>query len=325
MPQPTAQSVHLDAILTNISVAYIQSGMDFISTKAFPVVPVEKQTDKYYVYRKNDWFRDEAKRRADATESAGSGYNMDRDAYSCDVFAFHKDVGDQARKNADSPLDLDRDASMFVTQRLLLRQEKQWADDCFKTGVWATDVTGVAAAPGAGQFIQWSDYASSDPIKDLSDGKRKVLSTTGFKPNTLILGYDTFAALENHPDLIDRIKYSGEKVVTESLMAMLFGVSRILVAQSVIATNKEGETSAMSFVHGKGALLSYVNPSPSLLAPSAGYTFAWRGVSGGLGQNVGISRFRMDKLKADRIEGEAAFDNKIVAADLGYFFTTAVA
>ena len=67
MPQPTQNQVHVDAILTNISVAYMQQQQNFIATRVFPVVPVSKQSDKFFTYTKNDWFRDEAQRRADAT------------------------------------------------------------------------------------------------------------------------------------------------------------------------------------------------------------------------------------------------------------------
>lgn len=319
MAQPTAQDVHVDAVLSNISVAYIQSQDAYIASKVFPVVPVNKQTDKYYTYTKNDWFRDEAQRRGDASESAGSGFNLSTDTYSCDVWAFHKDIGDQARKNQDAAINLDRDATQFVTQRLLMRQEVQWVTDYFGTGIWATDIVG-----GVG-FTQWSDYTGSDPITDIENGKRAILAVTGFMPNTLVIGYDVFVKLQHHPDIVDRYKYTSSQVITADMLARLFGVDRILVAQGVKATNLEGETAAYSFIHGKNALLCYVNPNPGLLAPSAGYIFAWSGISGGLGTNVGISRFRMDHLKADRIEGEIAFDDKVVATDLGYFFSLAVA
>jgi hypothetical protein len=316
MAQPTQSDVHVDQVLTNISVAYIQNQDHYIASQVFPIVPVDKQSDKYYTYTKNDWFRDEAEKRADATESAGSGYNLGTDNYNCDVFAFHKDIGNQTRNNADAPLDLDRDATQFVTQRLLLRQERQWASDYFTTSVWATDST---------PSNLWSDYANSDPINDVETGKRTVLSTTGFMANTLVLGYDVFIKLKNHPDLVDRIKYTSAQTLTPQMLAMLFEVERVLVAKAIYATNLEGETAAYSFVHGKHALLCYVNPQPSLLAPSAGYIFAWRGVSEGLGQTIGVSRFDMPHLKAQRVEGEIAFDDKVVASDLGYFFNGAVA
>ncbi len=319
MSQPTAQDVHVDAVLSNISVAYVQSQAVFIASKVFPVVTVAKQSDKYYVYTKNDWFRDEAKKRGDATESAGSGYNLSTTTYSCDVWAFHKDIGDQARRNADAVINLDRDATQFVTQRLLMRQEVQWASEFFIGGIWGTTVTGGT------NFVVWSDYTASDPITDIENGKRAILAVTGYLPNTLVMGYDVFIKLQHHPDIVDRYKYTSSQVITADMLAKLFGVDRILIAMAVKATNIEGETAAYSFTHGKHALLCYVNPSPSLLAPSAGYIFAWSGVSAGLGANVGISRIRMEALKADRVEGEVAFDNKIVATDLGYFFASAVA
>lgn len=316
MPQPTSSQVHVDAILTNISVAYMQKAENFIANKVFPIVPVEKQSDKYYSYTKNDWFRDEAQLRADATESAGGGYNLSTSSYSADVWAFHKDIGDQTRANADAPINVDREAAEFVTSRLLLKMETQWVSSFFGTGVWATDST---------PSNLWSDYTNSDPLGDVEDGKRSILSTTGFEPNTLVLGYDVFKELKNHPDLVDRIKYTSSSVITADMMARMFDIERVLVSKSVKATNNEGAAGAYDFTAGKNALLCYSAPAPGLLQPSAGYVMSWTGVSGGLGQTIGTSRLRMDSVKADRIEGEMAFDMKVVASDLGYFFSAVVA
>jgi hypothetical protein len=99
----------------------------------------------------------------------------------------------------------------------------------------------------------------------------------------------------------------------------------VLVSKSVKATNKEGQTGAYSFTTGKTALLCHVAEAPGLLTPSAGYTFSWTGVSGGLGQTIGTSTFRLESLRATRVEAELAFDNKVVATDLGYFWNNAVA
>jgi len=320
MAQPTVGAVHaVDVPLTNISTAYIQSQAHFIADKVFPVVPVLKQTDKYYTYTKNSWFLDEAKLRADGTESVGSGYGLSTATYSADLWAFHKDVGYQALNNADAGIDLYRDATELVTQRLLLRREIQWATDYFGTGIWATDITPTL----------WSSYSTSDPITDVETGKATILASTGFLPNTLVLGYDTFRYLKNHPDIIDRAKYVLNMVdrnLTETNIANLFELDNVYVAKSVKATNVEGETAAYSMVHGKHALLCYVNPRPSLLAPSAGYTFSWRGVAGGIaGAEIGITRFEIPVLKSERIEGEIAFDGKVVGTDLGYFFNSVVA
>lgn len=315
MAQPTSGAVHTDAMLTNISVAYMQSADSFIANQVFPSLPVTHQSDKYYIYTKNDWFRDEAQIRPPATESAGSGYGLSTASYSCDVFALHKDIDDQTIANADAPLNMEADAARFVAQRMLTRHEIEWVASFFGSSIWGTDST-----PGA----LWDNYATSKPLVDVQAGKETVLKNTGFEPNTMVLGYEVYSDLLNHPEIVDRIKYSSAEAVTQAIMARYFGVSRLFVARAVKATNLEGETAAYGFTHGKHALLCYVPPSPGLLTPSAGYTFVWQGVSDGLGMNIGTTRFYIPEIRSWRVESQMAWDSKVVASDLGYFFASVV-
>jgi hypothetical protein len=318
MGQPTQTDVHVDQILTNISIAYMQNQDNFIASKVFPIIPVAKQSDKYYTYDKNDWFRDEAQRRADSTESAGSGYGLSTAAYACDVYAFHKDIGDRVRKNADAPLNLDTEAAQFVMSRILLRQEIQFVSDYLKTTVWGTDVVGNV------NFTYWDDYANSDPIEDVETAKETVLGNTGFEINTMVIGYQAWRKLKRHPLFTDRIKYTSADNITPAMVARLLEIDNLYIAKGIKATNIEGATAAYSFVYGKDALLCHVAPSPGLLKPSAGYIFAWAGLAGGMGTSVATSTYRMDLKKADRIETESAWDNKVVATDLGYYLSAAV-
>jgi len=111
MTNPTLSQVHVDAILTNSSVAYIQAADNFIANKVFPIVPVDKQSDLYFKYTKEDWFRDDARVRADGAEAVTSGYGLTTDSYYADVYAVKKAIGDQIMANFDSPLDPLRDAA----------------------------------------------------------------------------------------------------------------------------------------------------------------------------------------------------------------------
>lgn len=318
MPQPTSSDVHVDAPLTNISVAYIQDTDRFIARDVFPVVQVEKQSDKFFTYDKGDWFRDQAELRESGTESAGSGYGLSTDTYFCDVYAFHKDLGEQEFANADDPINLRQEATQFVTRELLMRQEKEWNSTFFTTGTWDTDVTGGT------DFTQWDDYANSDPIQDVETGKETVLSNTGFEANTLVMGYSVFRQLKHHPDIIDRTKYTSSESIDTAVLSEVFGVEDIQVALTVENTAEEGATDSMGFVHGKNALLMHVASNPGLLTPSAGYTFTWTDVSDGLGENIGITRIDMPELRAERVEGQISFDEKAISTDLGYFFSAAV-
>jgi len=325
MPSPGFAAQHIDAVLSNISVAYLQNQDNFIATKVFPRIPVEKASAIYFKYNQADWLRDEAKVRADGTESVGSGYGLSTDTYNTQVYAIHKDVGDQAVQNATSPLEPIRDATNFVASRLLLRQEVDFANKYFKAGVWANDFTGVAASPTGNQFLQWSNYTSSTPLLDIEVMKESIISTTGFMPNTIVMGRQVFNALKSHPTVIDRIKYTTRDIPTTALLASLFDVDRVLVAASLVNTAAEGQTATKGYNFGKGLFLCYTAPSPGLLTPSAGYTFVWNGVSDGAGLSIGTVSFRMEELRATRIESQMAWDNKVVATDLGAFAATIVA
>lgn len=324
-PGPQPSDVHVDAILTQLSVAYIQDQADFIAGEVAPLIPVQKQSDRYFVYNKDDWFRDEAQVRAPGTESAGGGYELDNTPnYFAPLWAFHVDVDDQTADNADTPLRPYEDAQLFVTQRLLLRRERQWASQFFTTGVWGTDLTGVTSGPTAGQFVQW-DQALSNPMVDVMNAKAKVLEQTGFEPNVMAVGYRTFNALANNPQVLDRIKYTQRGVVTADLLTELFGVKKFLVGKATVNLAGVGQASNFSLVHGQSALLAYVAPNPGLRIPSASYTFAWTGLLGSGAFANRISRFRMEWLKSDRVEGEMAFAMKLTGSDLGVFFSGASA
>lgn len=328
MSSPTVRQLHVDRPLTNISIAYMQDQRAFVAGRAFPMIPVDKRSDLYYKFNKDDFFRDIAKPRASGTESAGGNYDLGTDSYVCVPYALHKDVADQDRENTDAPLDLDRQAVQLVTRALLLRKEVDWASKYFATSIWATDVTGVSGAPTGNQVRQWNDYTNSNPINDIESWKEYMISQTGYMPNKLVLSYPAFRALKSHPRIIERIQYV-QRVVNDDLsaqlMAELFGLDEVLVSWGVKTSSIEGATVAMSFIFGKHALLCYSAPTPGLMMPSAGYSFGWRGVSDGMGETIGTRRFRMEHLRSDRIESENAWDHKVVATDLGIFFSGVVA
>jgi len=324
---PNRSQVHIDGALTNISVAYMQSESSFVCNQIFPTVGVTKQSDRYFKYKREDWFRDEAQERGPATESAGGDYEIDNTpSYFCKKYAYHKDVTDEDRTNSDTPLDADQDATEFVTSKLMLKKELQWANTYFKTGVWGTDVTGVAGVPAGVQIKQWNDAAST-PIQDIALYSTNMAGVTGKRPNILVLGALVYQALRNHHDILDRIRYTERGIVTAELLAALFDVDQVVVAWAVKNAAAKGAAENNSFILGKGALLAYRAPRAGLKTASAGYTFAWTGLKGASAYGGTIARIPVPLLGqgTERIEGELAYDMKVVASDLGCFFATAVA
>ncbi|MMZ45267.1 hypothetical protein D3C76_169790 [compost metagenome] len=318
---PLRQQIHVDKPLTNISVAYAQSADAFIADKVFPVIGVQKQSDTYFEYDRDDFFRDEAQERAKGTESAGSDYNIEvADPYFARVYAFHVDVNEQDRVNADDPLRPDQDATEFVTHKLLLKRENLWAQKFFKAGVWGTEFQGVDSAPTDGQVLQL-DQPAADPVRFFNKISTQAIEATGYKPNTMVLTPYVYNALINNEDILDRIKYTEKGIATLDLLASLFEVDQVYVPWAIQNTEAKGKQGKYSFMLGKHALMMYVEKNPGLKKPSAGYTFAWTGLMGAGAYGNRITRIPMPWLGHDteRIEGEMAFDHRVVGADLGIF------
>ena len=324
--QPSRSDVHVDGPLTSVSLAFIQSADAFVADRAFPRLGVAKQSDSYFTYDRGYFNRAEMAKRAPGAESAGANYAISTATYGADVWALHRDVADQVRANADSPISLDRETSEYLALQGLLRKEKEWAEAHFVTSVWTTERAGVAATPTGTQFLRWDDAAST-PIEDVRTGVRTVHASTGFRPNRMVLGRAVYDALLDHPDIVgrlDRGQTSGPAIVMRDALAALFELDEILVMDAIQNTANEGATNAHSFIGGSNALLVYTPASPGLMIPSAGYTFTWNGLLGGGALGTRISRMRMEHLKSDRIEIEMAFDQKLVSADLGAFFLDCV-
>lgn len=324
----TPGDVHINTPLTNVSVAFVQSADKFIASRVFPNIPVSKQSDLYYTYDRGDMNRDEMEERAPGAETSGSGFGVDNDNYYARVYGFHKDIPDQLRSNADSQFNLDREATIFVTGKALIKREKLWVGSYFKTGVWTHELAGVSAAPTSGQTLHWND-GGSDPIRVVRQAKQAVLQSTGMMPNKLTLGRPVYDILLDHPDIIDRLKAGqtpGRAAAASAAdLARLFEVEEVLVMDAVENTAKEGQTPAHTFIGGKHALLSYAPPAPGLMTPSAGYTFSWTGHLGAASDGQRIKQFRMEAKASDRVEVEMAFDMKRVSADLGFFMGSIVA
>jgi len=308
--------VHVNRPLTNISIAYKQDAKEFISQKAFPVILVANQGDRYFTYERDAWFRVDAKQRGISQESAGGGFDINSDAnYFAKVYAWHQDLDDQILANQDAPLRLEQDATEYVTRQLLLKQEALWKSKYFVTGLWTGSTSGGDITPST----LW-DAGSSTPIKDMRAQINAMHGKTGYLPNKLILGRDVWSTLTDHATILSRTRTDARREVTTSLLADLLGLDEILIAGAVVNSAIEGAALDMGHMFEKHAMLVYSNPRPSLMTPSAGYTFAWSGFMGSGGSGIRIKRFPMDELASVRIEGEAAYDQKVVAEDLGVFF-----
>lgn len=314
---PTAGDVHVNAPLTNFSQKYLLSANMFVATRAFPNLPAAKQSDLYYEFDRDDWLRDDAKERADGTETAGSGFKLSTSPYFAKVYGYHKDVTDRQRANQDSVIRLDQSATQFVTQKLLIRRERLFATTFMGTGIWSFDKAGTT------DFVKWSD-ASSDPMIDIRGWKREVQEITGYRPNKMIIGREAFDTLMDNDAILSRITGGATNAmpaqVQMNLISQLLELEQILVMDAIWNSSAEGAaTQTKAFIGGDNALLYYAPSGVALEEPTAAMQFSWTGYMGATANGTRIRRFRMEELEADRVEGQMAFDYRVTGPDLGVF------
>jgi hypothetical protein len=297
-------SVHIDEVLTSISIAWPNNAL--AGQALFPPVTVRKQSDKYYVFGREMWLPESGDFRAPGTVANEiPGLQVSTDTYYAQEHALQVPVTDEERENADAPLSPDRDATEYVTQRVLLGRE-----------VAMKNLATTAANYSSGNVVtlagtdQWNDYANSNPISDLRTGKSVVHGRIFLDPNLGLIPYQVMTVLEDHPDFLERIKYSERGIFSPELLASLIGLQRVIVPGAGVNSAVEGQPATLGYVWGKDVVLAYVPPRAGLRIPAFGYEFVW-------GRQF-VDRWREEPRVSDLIRVRRRYDLKLTAlGDVG--------
>jgi hypothetical protein len=269
-------------------------------------------------------------KRAPRSETPGVDWNFTRDVYATEVWGLHHDVEDQFRASADDNWNLDVAGTELITQQALIRREMEWYNAFYTTGVWQIDHAGVASGPTGTQFLAF-DQAGASPIKEFRKARRRFHKRTGIMPNFVLFGADVWDVIIDHPDFISRIQYTQSAIaLSEALVSQALEIDNVYTSSAVASTDSTDELTAnpvpaTAYIGTTTSfLLGYRSLRPNKETPSAGYTFSWNGYAGASAYGGLIKKYRMENIACDRIEIEMAYDQKIVAPELGEFYTAAV-
>ncbi len=317
---PVPRDLHVDRYLTDLSVAFAQSERDFVSNKVFPVVSVKKASDQYVIYNRGDtWREGNIEQRPLGGKLGTIDWTFTTGTYTCfERGAAHK-IDDRQTANADDPINLRRQAMELLTSAVMVDNERRWMTEYFKTGVWTADKVDTT------DFAEITGPAVGFPMIDIDKFKEEMKALTALEPNTLVLGPKAYRVIRNHDRMKDAFKYTRPGIISEDIIAMAFGIERLIIPRAVSNTAVEGATDVLGFMVGavndESALLTYSPGRPGLNTPSAGYTFAYTGLIPGVTNAMGgvIQTGRDAFAHSDHIEIRKSDDMKLVAADLGIF------
>lgn len=312
---PEVSQVHIDAALTNVSVAY--RNPDYIADLIAPQVAVRKQSDKYYIYdAERERFRQSNDRRAPGAEADEVDFALSTDSYYCEDHALESVIPDEERENADPVIQPDIDRTEFLMDKIDLNKEIVLATR-IRTG---SDIPGETLSG----TDQWSDYTNSDPVSAVEGQKGTIQQEVQVLPNTLVLPYEVYQKVRLHPKVIEKVQYVKLGVVGPDVLAQLFDVDRVLVAKAFKNVAARGQAASLEYVWGKDAFLCYMPARPALKQTALAYTFVWTVAPGSVNGRV-VEVWRENRRKADMIRVQKYYDQKIIAAGACYLWKDAVA
>lgn len=335
MLNPT--QTYIDPVLTNLTVAQLQSDENFIADKIFPQVPVDKQSGKYYVWPRGQFNRlGDVKKLAPGVESEVISLTVSQDNFFAEAYALGMYFNEQELANVDTQLNVRLAGAVTLANRMRLKREQDFLSTFFAPGVWTTEYTGVASAPTANQMVRWSNFDTSTPIEDVTKAKTRLFlasgGTAGYSDLVAVMTQDVYDVMINHPAILRRMN-SGSTVtntalVTKAKLAEVLGVNEILIPLAIGNSGKEGLADNHDFLV-KNRFGIFARPkAPGIMTAASGYIFTWSaGTNAGFGIDVNSYTGEYLRIKhvVEKLEVVNAWDMKVVSPDMAIMFNDVLA
>ncbi len=297
-------NLHISKVLSNLSIDYRNE--EYIAEQVLSEIPVQKESDLYYVHTR-DW-RIADTYRANGSPSKVVKWNVSTSSYSLDEHALKDPVTDRDRSNSDV-LNLDKETTTMLTDKIQLRHEKLVSDLLFTTGTWG-NYTQYSTA------TSWSyNTTTSAPIQNVLSGTSVIIKSAGKRPNILVLGWDSFVALRENPNIYGRIQYAERAIITTDILAALFDVEKVFVGTAAYDAGEEGVVESLTSIWGGHALLAYKNPATGMKQLTYAATLR-------MNEKMKTKKWRDEAINGDWVEVSTMYVDKAVATSAAYYFTS---
>ena len=309
-------TARLDQFLTNYSIVY--RNQTFVGARLFPDFPVDKQSNRYPIFGFERFKAYETERAPGGEANEIPAWRMSNDEYYCDGKAQKQLIPDELR----AQWELGIGPEVNTTETLADIVDKQREIQIYNL-IMNSAVVPSTTLSGTGQ---WSDFSNSDPVAAVTAQRSTILLACTKEPNTLLMGYQVWLQLIQHPIILDRFKSQAlpQGYPSDQQLAALFNVENFIVAKGLYDTAQQGIPHNLSYIWGKNAILAYVPPSLGQLMVTPGTTFRWLY---GVPQNGGmlVKRYRVEERSGDMIEYQTYYAVKLTVPGAMYVFKNAVA
>ena len=271
--------IYIPQALTNMSQQYRNPDDVWLQDALAPVLMVERKTGKYLYYTKSNLRKPTSTLRTGKDKTAETDMNAEWKSYNTlEEHALKIGVTKDEVEQSLTPLEPMMDATRKVMDDMQLEREIN-----LSTTLSSTSTVTQYSSPST----QWNaSTGAGSPIMDITSAVSTILLNGLRTPNTIFMGYQVWQQLANHPDFIDRVKYSRLGTLTTELFGQIISdaagiqITNVYVGRAVYDTSTdqvpEPGTLSNGYIWGKNLWLAYCTNSPALREVNGMYTFVLR-------------------------------------------------
>lgn len=304
MPLSSAH-VHFNRPLTRMMVEFTPP--EYVADRICKRVPVENDSDDFYVMDKSAFNQVNDERADGATENEiDQGWSLDY--YRVGYHGLKSKVTDKQRKNNSSGIDLERLAAENIKRNILNRLEQRVFGS---GGLLRTAANNVTSANR-----DWTNASTATPRVHCELGINAVEDACGLTPNTIVLTPKVARTI------IGTAEYQAERHFTVDMSTQsgaadlpkyIYGMEAVYVG-ALLNTAKKGQAASLSRLMSDDVWLGYIAPGEvgdkvmthSVLIVTEEYARRWRD----------------DEIEADYVAYNFNYAVKKIASECGYLMTS---
>lgn len=265
------QAQVVDPILSTQARGY--ANQEFVGTRLLPWADIPNRSMKVIRFGKDAFRRYLDTRRAPGAETRRIQVGYAADPVSLKQEALEALVPDEISEDAASVPGIDLAATSIsqVQDIIALGREVEIATMVRNPATYGANNRIVLAGAD-----QWSDGAST-PKDDVKDAREAVRRMIGRYPNVMLIGPAVFNALDDHPRIAEKFKYTSSDSITAAMLAKYFDLDEVIVGKAVVLDEDAGDADPARDVWGNDVVLAYVPKGSNFLVPAFGYTYRLKG------------------------------------------------
>jgi len=314
---PSGRDAHVDVPLSNMAVMAFQRTGQYVAQQVLPIVPVGKQSDRYYVIDGDSWLRNPESLRSAKASPNRIEFKVSSDSYYCPNYALAGENSFEDLDNADTAVMLRQNTVNIVTDALLRGYEIRAAN-------LMTSATNLGSAATLTGTAKWSDAVNSDPISDVTTAHAFIEDKTGLSANVAVIDKNTLAILRQHPAVLDLYKYTAGGLASMEAIKDVLRVDQVFVGGGVKNNALEGATASITNIWGNSVIFARVQAGMSLQSQTYGMSLRWS--PAGVPGPMTVTRYNDPdpSKKVEVVEAGYYQDEKVVGQELSYGILTAI-